>query len=271
MNLDRHRLVLRVGFGATDAQQVGRPDWLTDNHPALIGTYARVGENEGAWLGAMKTTAGPLLVHSSGLVRLDEVTGIDNQPVSDETRRLVIDHSGGDPLLFEYPRRAYGWDWYCAEEADVDFFLDLAKCWSTPRFRAFYTEPSRPWSLVYQDLFDRETPNLVDREGPDLRQGLGALWARHLGEGLSERGGRGLAQFWLRIDGSEAVQLGDDGAEPSTWSKLKGWDDGSDDLTGVIGLCHADILASGLDDPVGRIVTEASQAPTREAFLRRLG
>lgn len=53
------------------------------------------------------------------------------------------------------------------------------------------------WEIWYQDLFDRESPRLVEISGRGLVNGLIELWRRHLFESVQEDGGKGFSRFNL--------------------------------------------------------------------------
>jgi hypothetical protein len=73
-------------------------------------------------------------------------------------------------------------------------------------------EPSDPapdaaWEVWYRDLFDRETPLMMDVRGHGLLQGLTELWARVLFETVRPGGGRGFSRFHLRWNQRQAVKV----------------------------------------------------------------
>ena len=65
------------------------------------------------------------------------------------------------------------------------------------------------WQLWYQDMFDPETPRLVEAEGLGLELGLGELWSHHLTESVLPNGARGFARFnlwWVQAGRSFSIE-----------------------------------------------------------------
>ena len=67
--------------------------------------------------------------------------------------------------------------------------------------------PDAAWEVWYRDMFDRETPLLLDVRGRGLLEGVTELWARILFETVRPGGVKGFSRFHLRWDRKPAVQV----------------------------------------------------------------
>ena len=80
-----------------------------------------------------------MLLHEAGRLRLDPERVLVTDTDLGEQRRFVVEADGVEVIRLEYPKRAYGWGPYCADEQDTDLFLYITEEYRTERFQKWFT------------------------------------------------------------------------------------------------------------------------------------
>jgi len=103
------------------------------------------------------------------------------------------------------------------------------------------------WKLWYDDMFDRETPRMVEASGTGLVVGLVELWNRFLIETVQPSGMKGFSRFnlWWR---HSSVEI--EGEMPGA-VRLRGWVTADkvagQNLIHQVAQVHARLLLAGQD------------------------
>ena len=141
-NEDVYRLVMWVSDDLEQWEQQPRPEDMAPGDTRIIGLYARTGQEWGPWVAIVRTSDGPLLLCPEGRFSLDgQQVEAFNEDLG-EHRLFTLFVDGAELVRRKYPKRPYGWDWFCADETDTDLFLRIACEYRTPRFREFFTDRS---------------------------------------------------------------------------------------------------------------------------------
>jgi hypothetical protein len=62
------------------------------------------------------------------------------------------------------------------------------------------------WNLIYQDLFDRETPPMITKTGTGFKSSIFYLWQYTLSEGVTINGSQSLSRFYLQYPDSGQLE-----------------------------------------------------------------
>lgn len=120
------------------------------------------------------------------------------------------------------------------------------------------------WQVVSSDLFDRESPMMIDSRGIGLVDGLIELWRRVLTEGLHDSGRKTFTGFELRWNGGAAdagVQ-----SDNAALARLRTWvygapgpyeGDGSRERTDILAREHP--LLRSLADAHARLLPDSGR------------